>query len=79
MEIPALYDLARQQNIEVIPFPLPENGSMSLMTDSGDCCIGIDPIIQDGTCQGHEHDTAFLARWVSYLLLFEVNLVPDLN
>lgn len=31
------------------------------------------------TCQGHDHDTAFLARWVSYLLLFEVNLVPDLN
>ena len=55
MEITALYDLARQQNIEVIPFPLPENGSMSLMTDSGDCCIGIDPIIQDGTCQERVH------------------------
>ena len=55
MKITALYDLARQQNIEVIPFPLPENGSMSLMTDSGDCFIGIDPAIQDGTCRERVH------------------------
>ena len=43
-----LYDLARQQNIEVIPFPLPETESMSYMSDSGDCFIGIDPRIQNG-------------------------------
>lgn len=55
MKITALYDLARQQNIEVIPFPLPENGSMSLMTDSGDCFIGIDPAIQDGSCLERVH------------------------
>ena len=55
MEITALYDIAAQQNIEVIPFPLPENGSMSIMADSGECYIGIDPIIQDGTAQEMVH------------------------
>ena len=49
MEIRHLYDFADQQNIAVIPYPLPENGSMSLMLDNGDCFIGIDPVIQDGT------------------------------
>ena len=55
MEISALYDFAAQQNIEVIPFSLPENGSMSIMSDSGDCYIGIDPLIQDGTSREMVH------------------------
>lgn len=55
MEITALYDYARQQNIEVIPYPMPENASMSLMTDSGDCYIGMDPAIQDGGIQERVH------------------------
>lgn len=55
MEIPALYDLARQQNIEVIPFPLPENKSMSLMNECGVCLIGMDPGIQDGGPQERVH------------------------
>ena len=42
MELFSLYDFARQQNIEVIPFPMKENGSMSVLTDSGACVIGID-------------------------------------
>lgn len=55
MEISALYDYARQQNIEVIPYPMPENASMSLMTDSGDCYIGMDPSIQNGGVQERVH------------------------
>ena len=42
MEIRDLYDFARQQNIEVIPFPLAETGSMSLMDETGSCYIGMD-------------------------------------
>ena len=42
MEIAALYDFARQQNIEVLPFSMPENGSMSIMMDNGSCIIGMD-------------------------------------
>jgi len=55
MEITALYDFAQQQNIEVIPFSLPENGSMSIMTDSGACFIGMDPAVQTGGCQERVH------------------------
>ena len=55
MEIPVLYDLARQQNIEVIPFPLPENKSMSLMSECGACLIGMDPSIQNGGAEERVH------------------------
>lgn len=55
MEISALYDYAQQQNIEVIPFPMPENDSMSVMLDNGDCYIGIDPSIQNGGAQERVH------------------------
>ena len=55
MEISALYDYAQQQNIEVIPFPMPENDSMSDMLDNGDCYIGIDPSIQNGGAQERVH------------------------
>lgn len=43
-----LYVLARQQNIEVIETNLPENGSLSIMDDSGNCYIGIDESVMDG-------------------------------
>ena len=57
--VPALYDFARQQNIEVIRYPMKENGSMSLMMDNGSCVIGIDESVLDGgveerTHMGHE-------------------------
>ena len=46
--IPALYTFARQQNIAVLDYPLPQNSSMSLMTDTGECYIGMDPSVKDG-------------------------------
>lgn len=42
MDIHALYDIARQQNIEVIETHLPENGSLSVMDDNGKCYIHLD-------------------------------------
>ena len=55
MELPALYDFARKQNIEVLPFPLKQNGSMSLMSDSGQCFVGMDASVMDGDVREKVH------------------------
>lgn len=55
MEILALYDIAKQQNIEVIQHPMKENGSMSIMLEDGDCYIGMDRSVQDGGIQERVH------------------------
>lgn len=55
MEIRTLYSLAQQQNIEVLQFPMNENGSMSIMTEDGSCYIGIDESVQDGNIQERVH------------------------
>ncbi len=55
MEIQNLYDFARQQNIGVFSYPLPETGSLSLMTEGGQCCIGMDDSIRDGDVQERVH------------------------
>lgn len=59
MKVPDLYVIAKQQNIEVIETSLPENGSLSLMDDRGNCYIGIDESVMDGAAlelvhMGHE-------------------------
>lgn len=55
MTISALYDLAKQLNIEVLDYPMSANGSMSVMSDSGNCYIGLDQSIQDGSIQERVH------------------------
>ncbi len=55
MELSNLYAFARQQNIEVLPFSLPETGSLSLMTDRGQCYIAMDDAIRDGDVQERVH------------------------
>lgn len=55
MDILALYDYAKQQNIEVLQFPMVNNGSMSIMTDDGTCYIGMDKSVQDGSMQEFVH------------------------
>ena len=50
-----LYDLAEQQNIPVLSFPLEKTGSMSVMLDSGACYVGMDPSVQDGGCEERVH------------------------
>lgn len=55
MDILALYDLAREQNIEVIQYPMHENGSASAMLPDGSCYIGMDVSICDGSIQERVH------------------------
>lgn len=55
MEIGALYDLARQENIAVLPFPMEQNGSMSILAEDGKCYIGLDPALRDGGAQERVH------------------------
>ena len=55
MEIPRLYALAQQQNIEVLSFSLPESGSMSILMENGSCVIGMDDSIRDGSSQERVH------------------------
>lgn len=55
MELQHLYDLAVQQNIEVLPFPMEKTGSMSIMTDNGQCYIGMDEAVLDGSVSERVH------------------------
>jgi len=55
MEVSTLYDIAAQQNIEVIPFPMTRSGSMSVMLEGGQCCIGMDDRVRDGSAQERVH------------------------
>ena len=53
--VPALYDLAAQQNIEVLSYPMAENGSMSVMLENGECFIGMDASVRDGGIRERVH------------------------
>ena len=44
-----LYDLAENENIEVLAFSLPATGSVSMMWQNGKCYIGIDPFCLETT------------------------------
>lgn len=54
MEVKSLYTLARQQNIEVFPFPLPKTLSMSVM-EGDKCFIAMDDSVRDGNVQERMH------------------------
>lgn len=55
MQIQALYDYAKQQNIAVLDFPMQNNGSMSIMAEDGSCYIGMDASVLDGNVQERVH------------------------
>ena len=55
MEIRGLYDLAKQENIGILDFPMPLSHSMSVMDDTGQCYIGMDRSIKDGGIQERVH------------------------
>jgi len=55
MDVQNLYALASQQNIEVLSFSMPDSGSMSVMTDAGDCYIGMDDRVRDGDVRERIH------------------------
>lgn len=65
MNIQDLYDIAHEQNIEVIQYPMRENGSMSIMTQNGLCYIGMDESIQDGGVQERVHLSHELGHCIS--------------
>ena len=48
MDVPELYSLAAKNNIPVVTYPLPYNGSLSVMDESGSCYIGMDEAVRDG-------------------------------
>ena len=55
MQIRNLHEFAKQQNIEVLSYPMPENGSMSVMLEDGKCVIGMDESVLDGGIQERVH------------------------
>ncbi len=55
MEIGTLYDFAKQQNIEILAFPLEKTGSMSVMREDGACFIGMDDAVRDGGVEERVH------------------------
>ena len=55
MELSELYDLADRQNIPVFSYHLRKNESVSFMSDSGNCYIGMDPHILDNGFQEKTH------------------------
>jgi len=50
-----LYALAEQQNIEVLTYPLPHNGSLSLMDADGTCTVAMDESVLDGNALERVH------------------------
>lgn len=55
MQTQALYELARQQNIDVLTFPMPLCGSMSVMDEDGSCAIGMDPGLENAGSRERVH------------------------
>lgn len=55
MEVKSLYEIAKQENIEVMVFPMEDSGSMSVMEDNGRCYIGMDTRVLDGDVQERVH------------------------
>ena len=55
MQTADLYAFAEQQNIGILSFPMPENGSMSVMLDGGKCYVGLDDGVRDGGVQERVH------------------------
>lgn len=55
VQIPELYREAQQEHIAVLRYPLKQTGSMSLMLPEGDCYIGMDDAVTDGSIRERIH------------------------
>lgn len=55
MQIQSLYNLAKQQNIEVMSWNMPQTESMSVMLEDGRCFVGMDESVRDGGVQERVH------------------------
>lgn len=54
MDLPQLYRCARQNQIPILHYPMPQCGSMSLSTEGG-CVIGMDSSVCDHGAQERVH------------------------
>lgn len=54
-ELSELYRQAAQANIDILRYPLKQTGSMSLMTPAGDCYVGMDEAVLDGSVSERVH------------------------
>ncbi len=50
-----LYCIAEQSGTQIICFDLPQTVSVSVLTDSGSCCIGLDPFRIETAAQERVH------------------------
>lgn len=50
-----LYRVAEKKNIPVLPFSLPENGSLCYQDEYRNCYIGMDTAVLDGAAQERTH------------------------
>ena len=71
-QLDALYRLARRDHVTVDCFPLPQNASLSLLDEKGNCHIAIDPSMVESSADekvtlahelGHCETGAFYNRW----------------
>lgn len=53
--IPELYRTAQQEHIDILRYPMEQNGSMSVMLSGGDCFVGMDDSVLDGGVQERVH------------------------
>lgn len=65
VQIPELYREAQQSHIEILRYPLEKTGSMSVMLPEGDCFIGMDDRVLDGSIQERVHLTHELGHCVT--------------
>lgn len=65
VQVPELYRDAEKANIEVLRYPMEKNGSMSVMLPSGDCFIGMDDRVLDGSTRERVHLTHELGHCIT--------------
>lgn len=64
MPLGELYRLADKEHISVVPFPMESREALSLMDDSGECHIALDP----GKLKGPEDHRAKLAHELGHCM-----------
>lgn len=55
VSVPELYREAQQEHIDILRYPMEQNGSMSVMLPDGSCYIGMDDRVLDGSVQERVH------------------------
>lgn len=80
-----LHNFAESKGIEIMQANCPKSGSMSIMTDNGDCYIGIDEAIINGADElvrtahevGHCETGAFYNRYSKFNVVEKMEYKAD--